>query len=67
MTKKCDFCQQPETPDNPIGVYRINAGAWGHVCEHCKMMHESNGGFVEKGAFLSETMPIENNTGLQSI
>lgn len=58
MNKTCDFCHCEETPDNPIGYYKINAGAWGKVCRKCKMMKESTEGIrMSEGSFLSEVMP----------
>ena len=58
MKKSCDFCHCEDTPENPIGYYKINAGAWGSICKRCKMMHESaNGVKLTEGQFLSEVLP----------
>jgi hypothetical protein len=65
MKKTCDFCHCEETPDNPIGYYKINAGAWGSVCRKCKMMKESTEGIrLSEGTFLSEVLPEKAPNGM---
>lgn len=65
MNKTCDFCHCEETPDNPIGYYKINAGAWGKVCRKCKMMKESTEGIrLSEGTFLSEVLPEKAPNGM---
>ena len=58
MKKTCDFCHCGDSPQNPVGYYKINAGAWGTICKKCKMMKESTEGMkLSEGSFLSEVMP----------
>ena len=57
MKKTCDFCHCEDSPSNPVGYYKINAGAWGSVCRQCKMMQESAGSRLTEGVFLSEVLP----------
>ena len=58
MKKTCDFCHCEDSPQNPVGYYKVNVGTWGSICQKCKTMHESaNGVKLTEGSFLSEVLP----------